>query len=72
MTNTYDTLDYLILPLLFIALLYGFSYCIMYTYNNSIPNMNSAMNQIDLNTAIMFSLFIMFVRKLLFFFREQI
>ncbi len=59
----------IIISLVLLVIFFGFSYFIMYTYNNSITKMNPAWKQIDFSTALMFSLFLMFVGRFLGVFR---
>ena len=59
----------IIISLVLLVIFFGFSYFIMYTYNNSITKMNPVWKQIDFSTALMFSLFLMFVGRFLGVFR---
>jgi hypothetical protein len=59
----------IIISLVLLVIFFGFSYFIMYTYNNSITKMNPAWKAIDFSTALMFSLFLMFVGRFLGVFR---
>ena len=59
----------IIISLVLLIIFFGFSYFIMYTYNNSITKMNPAWKSIDFSTALMFSLFLMFVGRFLGVFR---
>jgi hypothetical protein len=58
-----------LISLILLIIFFGFSYFIMYTYNNSITKMNPAWKNIDFSTALMFSLFLMFVGRFLGVFR---
>lgn len=64
-----DLKSVVIISLLLLIIFFGFSYFIMYTYNNSITKMNPAWKQIDFSTALMFSLFLMFVGRFVGVFR---
>jgi hypothetical protein len=64
-----DLKSVIIISLLLLIIFFGFSYFIMYTYNNSITKMNPAWKPIDFSTALMFSLFLMFVGRFLGVFR---
>lgn len=64
-----DLKTVIIISLLLLVIFFGFSYFIMYTYNNSITKMNPAWKRIDFSTALMFSLFLMFVGRFLGVFR---
>ncbi len=64
-----DLKTVIIISLVLLVIFFGFSYFIMYTYNNSITKMNPAWKQIDFSTALMFSLFLMFVGRFLGVFR---
>jgi uncharacterized membrane protein YukC len=55
--------------LLLLIIFFGFSYFIMYTYNNSITKMNPAWKNMDYSTSLMFSLFLLFVGRFLGVFR---
>jgi hypothetical protein len=66
---TVDLKTVIIISLVLLVIFFGFSYFIMYTYNNSITKMNPAWKQIDFSTALMFSLFLMFVGRFLGVFR---
>jgi uncharacterized membrane protein YukC len=60
-----DIKTVLLASLLLLIIFFGFSYFIMYTYNNSITKMNPAWKNMDYSTALMFTLFIMFVGRFL-------
>lgn len=64
-----DLKTVIIISLVLLVIFFGFSYFIMYTYNNSITKMNPAWKRIDFSTALMFSLFLMFVGRFLGVFR---
>jgi hypothetical protein len=64
-----DLKTVILISLVLLVIFFGFSYFIMYTYNNSITKMNPAWKQIDFSTALMFSLFLMFVGRFLGVFR---
>jgi hypothetical protein len=64
-----DLKTVVVISLVLLVIFFGFSYFIMYTYNNSITNMNPAWKKIDFSTALMFSLFLMFVGRFLGVFR---
>ena len=66
---TVDLKTVIIISLVLLVIFFGFSYFIMYTYNNSITKMNPAWKQIEFSTALMFSLFLMFVGRFLGVFR---
>jgi uncharacterized membrane protein YukC len=60
-----DLKTVILASLLLLIIFFGFSYFIMYTYNNSITKMNPAWKNMDYSTALMFTLFIMFVGRFL-------
>lgn len=66
---TVDLKTVVIISLVLLLFFFGFSYFIMYTYNNSITKMNPAWKPIDYSTALIFSLFLMFVSRFLGVFR---
>jgi ABC-type sulfate transport system permease component len=62
---TLDLKTVVIMSLLLLIIFFGFSYFIMYTYNHSITKMNPAWKSMDYSTALMFTLFLMFVGRFL-------
>lgn len=64
-----DLKTVVLVSLLLLIVFFGFSYFIMYTYNNSITKMNPAWKNMDYSTALMFTLFIMFIGRFLGVFR---